>query len=172
LDVDSLLSYAENMAWQSESYRAVSDYQASYDIRLSQVKLLKEKQALSPDDFRITEGLIYAKLGLGAAAMHLSRYDEAVVDLSGALADTEKALRLEPDREKMRRAKSAILYSLMTIAVNQKDTQNYAMRREQLIRLQAQPVPASVRENKYWNEILPKVIADLDEAFKGENALK
>ena len=172
LDVDSLLSYAENMAWQSESYRDVNDYQASYDTRLSQVKLLKEKQALSPDDFRITEGLIYAKLGLGAAAMHLARYNEAVAGLSGALADTEKALRLEPDREKMRRAKSAILYSLMTIAVNQKDAQNYAMRREQLIRLQAQPVAASVRENKYWNEVLPKVIADLDEVFKGENALK
>jgi len=163
---NELLNLTENMAWLAVSYRADDAFSKNYNIRAEQVNLLQKAHDRAPDDFRLTEGLIYAKLGYGNAARLAARPDEAKRIFTSALADTQHALRLEPSREKMRRAQSAILQGLMLVASEQGLAQAYQDSRRALFDLQASPQTAAFRDHVYWDEILPQTLTKMDADFK------
>lgn len=165
-DAQLLLNLTENMAWLAVSYRADDAFSKNYNIRAEQVNLLQKAHDRAPDDFRLTEGLIYAKLGYGNAARLAARPDEAKRIFTSALADTQHALRLEPSREKMRRAQSAILQGLMLVASEQGLAQAYQDSRRALFDLQASPQTAAFRDHVYWDEILPQTLTKMDADFK------
>ena len=163
--VQAYLDQAENMAWLAESYRAANDYRMSYNIRVQQVALLSTEHERRPDDFRLTEGLVYATLGLGNAAVFMGRLDEGEQHFNAALKDTRAALRLEPNREKMRRAETAVLLGLMRVATQQGKVPHYNRARTALLRLQAETMTMPIKGNKYWDEVLPLWISDADDDF-------
>ncbi len=164
-DVQFWLDQAENMAWLAESYREVEDYRMSYDIRAQQVALLTAEHTRLPDDFRLTEGLVYARLGLGNAAVFLERLDEGERHFILALNETRAALSLEPNREKMRRAETAVLLGLMRVATQKRNAPDYNERRSALVRLQAETMTMPIKGNKYWDEVLPIWISGADAEF-------
>lgn len=167
-DPQVLLSLTENMAWLAQYYRETSDFARNYDIRAQQVDFLQAAHSRAPDDFRLMEGLAYARLGLANAARLFDRPIEAKRIFNLALLDTQDALRLEPSREKMRRAQSAILQGLMHVASEQGVSQEYQEARRALFDLQASPQTAAFRDHVYWDEILPKTLVDMDAAFDSQ----
>lgn len=167
-NLESLLNQAENMAWHAEAYRSTKDYQKNYDIRSAQVALLERRLSQAPSDFRLMEGLVYAKLGFGNAARRLDFIDEAKTQLSSALSETQTALNLEPNREKMKRAQSAVLIGLMSVAIQDTDVGSYHTARDKLTTLHSAVMETDIGENRYWNEIVPKTLATIDAEFKNQ----
>lgn len=166
--VQSYLDRAENMAWLAESYRAQTAYEKNYSVRLKQAALLNAEHEKRPDDFRLIEGLVYARLGVGNAAVFMERLDEAAQQFNAALLETRAALRLEPNREKMRRAETAVLLGIMRVATEQKDMAVYDKARSELLALQADTMTMPIRGNKYWDEVLPLWISRADDAVAGQ----
>ena len=167
-NLESLLNQAENMAWHAEAYRSTEDYQKNYDIRSAQVSLLEGKLNQAPSDFRLMEGLVYAKLGFGNAARRLDFIDEAKTQLSSALGETQDALNLEPNREKMKRAQSAVLIGLMSVAIQDTDIGSYQTARDKLTTLHSAVMKTDLGENRYWNVIVPKTLATIDAEFEDQ----
>jgi len=78
----------------------------AYNLRRRQSEMLQRQSELHPNDFRLLEANIYAKLGLGNAARYITEFEEAVRFHEFALRESSRALALEPEREKMMRAKT------------------------------------------------------------------
>jgi len=163
--VENLLFQTENLAWLAEYHREQEDHAANYEIRQQQNALIDERLALHPDDFRLIEASVYAKLGLSGAANYLGAKAEGNRYANAALKGTETALRLEPRREKMRRAQSIILYSLMKEAVSEKNKDDYKQAEAKLTKLTAETLRTSTDENKYWDKVLPGLINRLEPHF-------
>ena len=83
-----------------------------------------------------------------------------------ALKGTQDALQLEPRREKMRRAQSIVLLSMMRNAVPTQDRAGFDLAEAALEELQTDPLTRAVGESKYWSEVLPGLINDID--FKSD----
>lgn len=163
--VENLLNRTENLAWLAEYYRVKEAFDVSFEYRVQQSELIDASLASSPDDFRLIEASVYAKLGLANAANFLGRKEEAKNNFTSALMGTQTALRLEPDREKMRRAQSVVLLSLMRIAISENDKTVFMTADAELKRLQTETLQASTDDNKFWDEVLPDLIAGLDPDF-------
>lgn len=163
--IQTLLDRTENLAWLAVFYRVAEDFQRSYDFRVEQDNLIDTQLALDPDDFRLIEASVYAKLGLANAANFLGRGEEAKDYFALALNGTEAALQLEPRREKMRRAQSVILLGIMRIAIVEKDKVIFLEADSRLKHLLDDTLKTSAKENKYWDSILPDLIDELEVDF-------
>lgn len=163
--IENLLLKTENLAWLAEYHREQEDHAANYEIRQRQNALIDDRLALHPDDFRLIEASVYAKLGLSGSANYLGAKAEGNRHANAALKGTETALRLEPRREKMRRAQSIILYSLMKEAISENNETDYKRAEAKLIKLSAETLNSSTDENKYWDEVLPGLINRLEPHF-------
>lgn len=163
--IENLLFQTENLSWLAEYHREQEDHAANYEIRQQQNALIDDRLALHPDDFRLIEASVYAKLGLSGAANYLGAKAEGNRYANAALKGTETALRLEPRREKMRRAQSIILYSLMKEAVSDNNKEDYKQAEAKLTKLMAETLRTSTDENKYWDEVLPGLINRLEPHF-------
>ena len=160
--VENLLNQTENMAWLAELFKAQDKFNLSYDYRVRQNRLLDERLETDPDDFRLIEASVYAKLGLGNAASLSGLDSVAKKQLNFALDGTRNALKLEPKREKMRRAQSIALLGIMKIAIAENDRGHLQSASAAMKHLQSAPLTTSIGDNKYWDEILPRLIADLE----------
>lgn len=163
--VENLLALSENMAWKADVFLKERDFETHYEIRVAQTQLLEDGLRESTNDFRLLEGLVYANLGLGNAARHSGQFAEAKLHLDSALRQTDAALKLEPNREKMLRAKSAALLGLMKVAEANGEPQNYRRARATLILLMDEHVPIVAVGNKYWQDILPTALTATDKQF-------
>jgi len=163
--IENLLYRTENLAWLAEYHRSQKNFDQSYEIRVTQSEMIDERLALSPDDFRLIEAAVYAKLGLANAANLLGLSADAKGYFDLAFKGTEDALRLEPRREKMRRAQSVILYSLMKIALAEDNESDFRKAEAKLRKLARETLRTSTDENKYWDEILPGLLNGLDPDF-------
>lgn len=163
--IDSLLNRTENLAWLAEFHRKQADTERSYAFRVLQSQLIDTRLTQEPDDFRLTEASVYAKLGLANAANFSGRTEEAKACLSMALSGTENALQVEPKREKMRRAQSVVLMTTMRIAISEKDFDSFQKASLAMSRLQSHPLTTSVGASKYWDDVLPELIESLDPNF-------
>lgn len=163
--IENYLLQTENLAWLAEYHKVLEDHASNFTIRERQNALIDERLTLHPDDFRLIEASVYAKIGLAGAANYLGSKLEGKRYFQSALKGTENALRLEPRREKMRRAQSIILYSLMKEAVSEKNAVDYKEAEVKLIELMADTLRTSTDENKYWDEVLPGLIAGLEPDF-------
>ena len=164
-NIQTLLHRAETLAWLAEYHRKQDDFELSYEFRTQQSKLIDEELDRYPDDFRLLEASVYAKLGLANAANLIERIEEAKDCLSVALSGTQKALQLEPRREKMRRAQSVTLLIIMRTAILEKDRVGFQKADTAMKKLQADPLTTSIGKNKYWDEVLPESIEALDSDF-------
>jgi len=135
--IENYLLQTENLAWLAEYHKVLEDHASNFTIRERQNALIDERLTLHPDDFRLIEASVYAKIGLAGAANYLGSKLEGKRYFQSALKGTENALRLEPRREKMRRAQSIILYSLMKEAVSEKNAVDYKEAEVKLIELMA-----------------------------------
>lgn len=160
--IENLLHRTENLAWLSEYHRNQDRLEKSFEIRTQQSKLIAERLEEYPDDFRLIEASVYAKLGLANAANLFGRVEEAKRHLSLTLDGTRTALQLEPRRERMRRAQSVVLLTMMRIAISEKDSPAFETAEAALEHLRADPMTTSVSENKYWDEVLPELISRLE----------
>ncbi len=163
--VENLLNRTENLAWLAEYHRMKAEFQVSFDYRVQQSSLIDKRLAASPDDFRLIEASVYAKLGLANAANFLGRTEDAKRYFTSALTGTQTALRLEPNREKMRRAQSIILIGILRIAISENDETTFLTANTQLERLQTETRQTSTDDNKFWDEVLPGLIAGLAPDF-------
>lgn len=160
--IQNLLHRTENLAWLAEYNRTQENYELSHSLRVTQSQLIAARLVLHPEDFRLIEASVYAELGLANAAKLSGRSEDTKRHLSLALKGTEEALQLEPRREKMRRAQSIVLLTMMRNAVPSRDRAAFSSAEAALKRLQTDPMTKSIGESKYWNEILPGLLADLD----------
>jgi len=163
--IENFLLQTENLAWLAEYHKVLEDNASNFTIRERQNALIDERLTLHPDDFRLIEASVYAKIGLAGAANYLGEKVEGKRHANAALKGTETALRLEPRREKMRRAKSIILYSLMKEAVSEKNEADFKRAEAKLTKLTTDTLRTSTDENKYWDEVLPGLIAGLEPDF-------
>lgn len=163
--IENLLLRTENLAWLAEYHKVLEDHETNFEIRQQQNALIDERLAQHPDDFRLIEASVYAKIGLAGAANYLGAKAEGKRYANAALKGTEAALRLEPRREKMRRAQSIILYSLMKEAVSENNKVAFKQAEAKLTKLTAETLSTSTDENKYWDEVLPGLIAALEPDF-------
>lgn len=160
--IQHLLYRTENLAWLAEYYRTQEDFEKSYSLRVTQSRLISDRLNKYPTDFRLIEASIYAELGLANSAKFSGRMDESKRHHAMALKGTQDALQLEPRREKMRRAQSIVLLSMMRNAVPMKDRAAFEAAEAALEKLQTDPLTRAVGASKYWNEILPGLIDDID----------
>ena len=163
--MQTLLYRTENLAWLAEYHRKQDDFEVSYNFRVQQSTLIDAQMGLHSEDFRLIEAFVYAKLGLANAANLSGRVEESKDCLTVALSGTETALKLEPRREKMRRAQSVILLSIMTRAILEKDRVAFQNADVAMKLLQRDPLTTSIGENKYWDDVLPGLIDGLDVNF-------
>lgn len=165
--VQNLLYRTENMAWMAELHNKwEKDFQKSYEVRVKQSRLLDEQLSQSPEDFRLIEASAYAKLGLGNAASFVAKYEDAKVHLNLSLVETHKALWLEPRREKMRRAQSVVLLSLMRIALIEENASEFKEARAALVVLQTEPMTMAISDSNYWDEVIPSLVEKRDRSFE------
>jgi len=76
-DVEITLNHAENLAWLAEVYRISKALTEAHHARQRQVDVLQAAYLRLPKDFRVLEGLVYAKIGLGNAARGIKDYEAA-----------------------------------------------------------------------------------------------
>ena len=163
--IKNLLLRTENLAWLAEYHKVLENHESNVEIRQRQNALIDERLTLHPDDFRLIEASVYAKIGLAGSASYLGLKAESKRYFQSALNGTEAALRLEPRREKMRRAQSIILYSLMKEAIFENNKADYKRAEAKLSKLMAETLSTSTDENKYWEEVLPGLISGLKSDF-------
>ncbi len=163
--IKNLLLRTENLAWLAEYHKVLENHESNVEIRQRQNALIDERLTLHPDDFRLIEASVYAKIGLAGSASYLGLKAESKRYFQSALNGTEAALRLEPRREKMRRAQSIILYSLMKEAIFENNKADYKRAEAKLSKLMAETLSTSTDENKYWDEVLPGLISGLESDF-------
>jgi tetratricopeptide (TPR) repeat protein len=163
--IKNLLLRTENLAWLAEYHKVLENHESNVEIRQRQNALIDERLTLHPDDFRLIEASVYAKIGLAGSASYLGLKAESKRYFQSALNGTEAALRLEPRREKMRRAQSIILYSLMKEAIFENNKADYKRAEAKLSKLMAETLSTSTDENKYWDEVLPGLISGLKSDF-------
>jgi hypothetical protein len=166
-EVSTTLSHAENLAWLAEAYRISDRLNYAHQVRQRQVDMLRNKHLRFPQDFRVTEGLVYAEIGLGNAARDIENYDSALRAHLFVLAKSDEALEMEPHREKMMRAKAAALLGLMKTSFDRRNYQACREYREKMTQLQNKPYLKSLTESLYWTEYLPKSLTDFDRKLEG-----
>ncbi len=155
------LLQAETLSWLGELYRSNHDYTLSYEIRRQQVEILQLLRQTHPDDFRVLEALIYGQIGLGNAARYVGQFDQSFLVQETALKNNALALQREPERDKMRKARSSILQSLLLTALESGQAELYPKYRSQLTPY-LNPEPMRTELDNYWDGILTDTTFDLD----------
>ncbi len=157
------LDRTENFAWLAESHRAAKRYDQAYAVRVKQVQTLQALTEENSEDFRFFEGLVYAQIGQGNAARYLKKYDDSRDMLELALSNARSALKREPSREKMHRAETSALLSLLTWALETNNMTAFKSYRSAI------NVPQHLSGHTYWSTSLPKVLSVLDAEFAALN---
>lgn len=160
--VTTTLHLAENLSWLAQTYRMEGDNMTAYNLRRRQSDMLQRQSELHPNDFRLLEANVYAKLGLGNAARHISEFEEAVRFHEFALRESSRALALEPEREKMMRAKTAALLGLMSTSIEGRKPDEYNAYRHMMKEFLAEPAVKAIEKNVYWQERLPSTLSEYD----------
>lgn len=159
------LNLAENLAWLAQAHRVLEDHHTAFEIRQKQVDVLTALSLQQPNDFRLLEGLVYAKIGLGSAASHLKDYDEAVKCHKYVLEKAEFALQVEPNREKMLRAKVSALIGLMNTSLQTRSYKDVKSYRNQISLMLDNPPSEAVKETLFWKKHLPKLLSEFDQSY-------
>ena len=164
-DVEITLNHAENLAWLAEVYRISKALTEAHHARQRQVDVLQAAYLRLPKDFRVLEGLVYAKIGLGNAARGIKDYEAALASHKFVLTKANEALEVEPGREKMMRAKVGALEGLMNASLENGDFDSCKTYRQQIEMIQNDSRVTSLSESLYWTRHLPKSLSSFDAKF-------